>query len=91
MLLNSLGFAYNVCVLGEIIICFRVSMLLRLAIFIAAFVLSLESNAGFIVELKRKAAKTLAQAQTQTSIYAQQLRDGILTQEEYDQLMKNKK
>lgn len=90
-LLNYLGMAYIGYVLGEIITFFQVSTLLRLAILIVAFVLSQKSNAGFIMEPKSEAAKTRAQAQMQSSIYAQQLRDGILTQGEYDQIMKNKK
>lgn len=78
-LLNYLGMVYIGYVLGEIITFFQVSTLFRLAILIAAFVLSQKSNAGFIMEPKSEAAKTRMQAQMQTSIYAQQLRDGILT------------
>lgn len=36
-------------------------------------------------------AKIQAQMEKQTSIYNQQLKDGILTQEEYDQITKNMK
>lgn len=38
-----------------------------------------------------EAAKVQAQAEKQTSIYDEQLRDGILTQEECDQIMKSNK
>lgn len=36
-----------------------------------------------------EAAKVQAQTEKQTSIYDKQLKDGILTQEEYDQITKN--
>lgn len=38
-----------------------------------------------------EAAKVQAQTEKQTSIYDKQLKDGILTQEEYDQITKNMK
>ena len=96
--LNGLGIVY----IGYIIINivktlqygFSTSALISLVIFIAAFVLSQKSSGGTVFDTKdtsSEAAKVRAQAEKQTSIYAEQFRNGILTQEEYDQIMKNKK
>lgn len=67
--------------------------LLLLVIFIAAFVLAMKAKNGTVFDVKdtaSEAAKTQYQAEKQTSVYDQQLKDGIITQEEYDQLTKNK-
>ena len=73
---------------------FSASALTNLAILITAFVLSQKSSGGTVFDTKdtsSEAAKVQAQAEKQTSIYDEQLRDGILTQEEYDQIMKSNK
>lgn len=73
---------------------FSASALINLAILITAFVLSEKSSGGTVFDTKdtsSEAAKVQAQAEKQTSIYDEQLRDGILTQEEYDQIMKSNK
>lgn len=99
--LNVLGIVY----IGYIIINIVTSMqygfsasalsaLINLAILITAFVLSQKSSGGTVFDTKdtsSEAAKVQAQAEKQTSIYDEQLRDGILTQEEYDQIMKSNK
>lgn len=73
---------------------FSASALTNLAILIIAFVLSQKSSGGTVFDTKdtsSEAAKVQAQAEKQTSIYDEQLRDGILTQEECDQIMKSNK
>lgn len=96
--LNGLGIVYIVYVTIKIITSmqygFSASTLTILAILIAAFVLSQKSSGGSVFDTKdtsSEAAKMQAQAEKQTSIYDEQLRDGILTQEEYDQIMKSRK
>ena len=96
--LNGLGIVY----IGYIIINivktlqygFSTSALISLVILIAAFVLSQKSSGGTVFDTKdtnSEAAKVRAQAEKQTSIYDEQFRNGILTQEEYDQIMKKNK
>lgn len=89
-LLNYLGIPYIVFE-AENIRFSGFGALVRTAIVIAAFVLTWKADAGIVMEPKSEAAKAGAQAQMQASLYAQQLRQGILTQEEYDQLMKRSK
>lgn len=98
--LNGLGIVYIGYVTVNIITSmqygFSASALtnLNLAILIAAFVYSQKSSGGSVFDTKdtnSEAAKIQAQAEKQTSIYDEQLRDGILTQEEYDQIMKSRK
>lgn len=97
-LLNSLGAIYIGYLIVNIVTSMRygfsASAITNLAILIAAFVLSQKSSGGTIFDTKdtsSEAAKVQAQAEKQTTIYDEQLRDGILTQEEYDQIMKNNK
>ena len=96
--LNGLGIVYIGYIIVNIITSmqygFSASALTNLAILIAAFVLSQKSSGGSVFNTKdtsSEAAKMQAQAEKQTSIYDEQLRDGILTQEEYDQIMKSSK
>lgn len=72
---------------------YGVSALLRLAIVLAAVLLSQKANAGYIIDPKSGLGKKWAhtQAQTQASIDAQQQQDRILVEEAYERLMKNKK
>lgn len=96
--LNSLGIVYIGYVVINIITSmkygFSASALTNPVSLIAAFVLSQKSSGGSVFDTKdtsSEAAKMQAQAEKQTSIYDEQLRDGILTQEEYDQIMKSRK
>ena len=96
--LNVLGIVYIGYIIINIITSmqygFSASALTNLAILITAFVLSQKSSGGTVFDTKdtsSEAAKVQAQAEKQTSIYDEQLRDGILTQEEYDQIMKSNK
>lgn len=89
-LLNSLGIAYIIFDAVNIGF-YGFSGLLSTAILIAAFVLTWKSNAGFVMEPKSEAVKAREQAQMQASLYAQQLQEGILTREEYNQLVKRRK
>jgi len=72
---------------------FNIKALVSLVLLIAAFVLSQKACGGSIFDTNdttSEAAKVQIQSEKQTAIYDEQLRDGILTQEEYDQLMKRK-
>lgn len=96
--LNVLGIIYIDYIIINIITSmqygFSASALTNLAILIIAFVLSQKSSGGTVFDTKdtsSEAAKVQAQAEKQTSIYDEQLRDGILTQEECDQIMKSNK
>lgn len=89
-LLNSLGISYIILKAVNIRF-YDFGALVRTAIVIAAFVLTWKADAGIVMEPKGKAAKAGAQTQMQASLYAQQLQQGILTREEYDQLMKSRK
>lgn len=96
--LNVLGIVYIGYIIINIITSmqygFSASELTNLAILITAFVLFQKSSGGTVFDTKdtsSEAAKVQAQAEKQTSIYDEQLRDGILTQEEYDQIMKRNK
>lgn len=96
--LNSLGIVYIGYVIVNIITSmqygFNTRALTILAILIAAFVLSQKSSGGSVFDTKdtcSKVAKMQAQEKKQTSIYDEQLRNGILTQEEYNQIMKSRK
>lgn len=96
--LNSLGIVYIGYVTKNIIDSmqygFRASALTILAIIIAAFILSQKSSGGRVFDTKDTSSETAemqAQAEKQTSIYNKQLCDGILTQKEYDQIMKSRK
>ena len=96
--LNVLGIVYIGYIIINIITSmqygFSASALINLAILITAFVLSQKSSGGTVFDTKdtsSEAAKVQAQVEKQTSIYDEQLRDGILTQEEYDQIMKSNK
>lgn len=67
--------------------------LISMALLIAAFVLSQKACGGTVFhtdDTKSEAVKARIQAEKQNTIYDEQLRDGILTQEEYDQIMRNK-
>lgn len=96
--LNVLGIVYIGYIIINIVTSmqygFNASALINLAILVTAFVLSQKSSGGTVFDTKdtsSEAAKVQAQAEKQTSIYDEQLRDGILTQEEYDQIMKSNK
>ena len=96
-LLNRCGIVYIAYVAVNLFTAFPYSFnlttLISLVLLIAAFVLSQKACGGAIIDTNdttSEAAKTQIQAQKQTTIYDEQLRDGILTQEEYDQIMKNK-
>lgn len=93
--LNSHGIVYiGLNIITSMQYGFSTSALTILAILIAAFVLSQKSSGGSVFDTKdtsSEVAKMQAQAKKQTSIYDEQLRDGILTQEEYDQIMKSRK
>lgn len=88
--LNGLGIVYIGYTILNIIKILRYgfspSTLIDPVILIAAFVLSRNTK-----DTSSEAAKVRAQAEKQISIYDEQLRNGILTQEEYDQIMKNNK
>lgn len=88
--LNGLGIVYIGYTILNIIKILRYgfspSTLIDTVILIAAFVLSRNTK-----DTSSEAAKVRAQAEKQISIYDEQLRNGILTQEEYDQIMKNNK
>ena len=95
--LNSLGYVYLGYVIFNLFSAFphslNVRALVSLALLIAAFVLTQKASGGAVFDTKdtaSEAAKVQIQAQKQTTIYDEQLKDGILTQEEYDQIMKNK-
>lgn len=84
--LNSLGIVYIGYVVINIITSmkygFSASALTNPVSLIAAFVLSQKSSGGSVFDTKdtsSEAAKMQAQAEKQTSIYDEQLRDGILT------------
>lgn len=65
--------------------------ILIFVIFIAAYVMAMTTKNGSVFNVKdtvSEAAKVQFQAEKQTLIYEQQLKDGIITQEEYDQLSK---
>lgn len=71
-----------------------VRAIINVAVTVAAFVLSQKSTGGTVFNAKdtsSEAAKKQTQTDKQISIYDEQLRDGILTQEEYNQIMKNSK
>ena len=94
--LNSLGYVYLGYVIFNLFSAFphslNVQTLVSLALLVAAFVLTQKASGGAVFDTKdtaSEAAKVQIQAQKQTTIYDEQLRDGILTQEEYDQIMKN--
>lgn len=96
--LNVLGIVYIGYIIINIVTSlqygFSTSAIVNLAILIAAFVLSQKSSGGTVFDTKdtsSEAAKVQAQKEKQTSIYDEQLKNGILTQEEYDQIMKNNK
>lgn len=96
--LNGLGIVYIGYIIVNIVTSMQyglsASALTNLAILIAAFVLSWKSSGGTVFDTKdtsSEAAKVQAQVEKQASIYDEQLRDGILTQEEYDQIMKSNK
>lgn len=88
--LNGLGIVYIGYTILNIIKILRYgfspSTLIDPVILIAAFVLSRNTK-----DTSSEAAKVRAQAEKQISIYDEQLRNGVLTQEEYDQIMKNNK
>ena len=66
---------------------------LLLIIFIAAYVIAMKAKNGSVFDVKdtaSEAAKKQYQAEKQATLYDQQLKDGIITQEEYDQITKNK-
>ena len=72
---------------------FHVIAIMRLVLLTTAFFLSQKVCGGVVFDTKdtaSEAAKIQIQNQMQTMIYDEQLRDGILTQEEYDQIMRNK-
>lgn len=96
--LNVLGIVYIGYIIINIVTSlqygFSKSAIVNLAILITAFVLSQKSSGGTVFDTKdtsSEAAKVQAQKEKQTSIYDEQLKNGILTQEEYDQIMKNNK
>lgn len=70
-----------------------VRSLISLALLIAAFVLSQKACGGtfsWLRDTQSEAAKMREQTEKQSSIYDEQLRAGILTQEEYDQIMNSR-
>lgn len=96
-LLNGFGIVYLSYVVVNLFTALphslNVRTLISLALLGAAFVLSQKACGGSVFDTSdtaSEAAKVQIQAQKQTSIYDEQLRDGILTQEEYDQIMKSK-
>ncbi len=96
--LNVLGMIYIGYILVNILTSMRygfsISALVNLAILVAAFVLTQKANGGVIfdtTDTKSEAAKVQAQAEKQTTIYEEQLNSGILTQEEYDQIINSRK
>lgn len=71
---------------------FSASALTYLAILIVAFVLSQKSSDSTVFDTKDTSsgvAKVLTYEKKQISIYNEQLPKGILTHEEYDQIMNN--
>ena len=73
---------------------FNLQGILTLAVLIGLFVYTGKLNKDTMFASKEPETtveKTHAQTKKQTSIYDQQLNDGILTQEEYDQIMENLK
>lgn len=95
-LLNGFGIVHIgyvvVGILAELPYSFNVRTLAYIALWVAAFVYSQKACGGSVFDISdtaSEAAKIQIQAQKQTAIYDEQLRDGILTQEEYDQIMKN--
>lgn len=68
-----------------------VTSAISIAIVIVALMMSSSKSAFFNVkDTVSEAAKQQIQAEKQTTIYDEQLRDGIITQEEYDQIMGKK-
>jgi len=68
-----------------------VTSVISIAIVIVALMMSSSKSAFFNVkDTVSEAAKQQIQAEKQTTIYDEQLRDGIITQEEYDQIMGKK-
>ncbi len=68
-----------------------VTAVISIAIVIVALMMSSSKSAFFNVkDTVSEAAKQQIQAEKQTTIYDEQLRDGIITQEEYDQIMGKK-
>jgi len=82
---------YNLA--GSIRYSFPTVDFLLLIVFIAAYVIAMKAKNGSVFDVKdtaSEAAKKQYQAEKQVSVYDQQLKDGIITQEEYDQLTKKK-
>lgn len=96
-LLNGFGIVYIgydlVNILTSLPYSLNVRSLSYFAVLVAAFIYSQKACGGSVFDTSdtvSEAAKIQIQAQKQTAIYDEQLRDGILTQEEYDQIMKAK-
>ena len=82
---------YNLA--GSIRYSFPTVGFLLFIVFIAAYGIAMKAKNGSVFDVKdtaSEAAKKQYQAEKQASVYDQQLKDGIITQEEYDQLTKNK-
>lgn len=79
--LGILYICYFIIIYNPIVYGFIVYGLISLAALIVAFFLS-RNHDGEVAQFYTK-------SKTQLSIYDEQLRDGILTQEEYDHIMKN--
>lgn len=96
-LLNILGIVYiGYAFISVFIIMwysFSIRVLLSFAILIAAFVCSRGSgdrSAADVKDTSSETAEVHTRLEEQTTIYDEQLQDGILTQEEYDQIMRRK-
>ena len=95
--LNILGIMYllyrAVMWFSTLAYSFSIMGLITLLLLVAAFLLSAKANNEVIINTKdtaSEAAKTQQQSEKQTSLYDEQLKNGILTQEEYDQITKSK-
>lgn len=69
---------------------FSVPAFLTLAAYAAAFFFSGGKEFFNLKDTGSNAAKREAQAKSQNTLYDDQLRDGLITQEEYDQIMSGK-
>ena len=96
--LNSFGMGY-ICWLFMNVLRyskngFDVVSWINMALLVAAFFLSQKSSGGKLFgarDTQSEAAKMQAQTDKQNALYKQQMEAGILTREEYNQIMKNRK
>ena len=73
---------------------FNFLQILLLALFVGTFLMAVKTESGHLIDTTdttSQAAMVVQQGAKQEEIYDQQLRDGILTKEEYDMILENKR